>query len=353
MKLFTCGACGAPQHFEATACDTCGKRLGFAPRRRALVALELDETLWRPAERQRASADEAYVFCANAAYGACNWLVPAEEAGAERFCLACRHNRTIPDLALGDHIARWRKLEEAKKRLVYTLVALDLPLTRRPEDPNGLAFDFLADPPDAAPVTTGHTQGLVTIALAEADDVEREARRHAMREPYRTLLGHLRHEVGHYYFEKLVVERDAIEAFRTLFGDERTDYAAALARHYEVGPPADWAERHVSAYASAHPWEDWAETFAHYLHMVDTLETAAAFGLSLSPREPGAEDLAAHVAFDPHDDGAFGRLVAAWGPLTFAVNALNRSMGQGDLYPFAMPPPAVEKLAFVHARVRR
>lgn len=358
MKLFACTVCGAPLQFEDAACPSCNARLGFLPDERRLVSVRLADEGWTPVGDAGEAAGR-YRFCANAAYGACTWLVPeSADPDASRFCTACRHNRTIPDLTQETNLARWRKLEAAKKRLFYTLMSLDLPLTMRPDDPAGLAFDFLADPPatGAPGVVTGHAEGLVTIAIAEADDSEREARRSAMGEPYRTLLGHLRHEVGHYYWTKLVEEPNALDGFRTLFGDERTDYGAALQRHYSEGPPPDWAERHVSAYATAHPWEDWAETFAHYLHMVDTLETASAFGLRLRPRASGgetlAEDLSTTVAFDPHREAGLGRLVEAWGPLTFAVNALNRSMGQSDLYPFTLAPAAVEKLGFVHARVR-
>lgn len=351
MKLFACTSCAAPLHFEDAACPQCAARLGFDPQRLTLLALALDGAVWRPLGEPDG---RAYLFCANAAYGACSWLLPAETGEESRFCLACRHNHVIPDLTQETNLVRWRKIEAAKKRLFYTLLALDLPLTRRPEDPHGLAFDFLADSSAAgAPgVMTGHDNGLVTLAITEADDAEREARRSAMAEPYRTLLGHLRHEVGHYYWTKLVEEPGAQASFRALFGDERTDYGAALQRHYAEGPPPDWATRHVSAYATAHAWEDWAETFAHYLHMVDTLETAAAFGLRLRPRIPGGEDLHTDVRFDPHHEPDLGRLTDAWGPLTFAVNALNRSMGQPDLYPFTLAPAAVEKLAFVHARVR-
>ncbi|WP_349368102.1 putative zinc-binding metallopeptidase [Salinarimonas sp.] len=351
MKLFACTACGAPLQFEDAACPQCAARLGYDPAAGRLLAVALDGEVWRV---QGEPGGRAYLFCANAAYGACTWLLPAEGAGESRFCHACRHNHVIPDLTQDSNLGRWRKLEAAKKRLFYTLLALGLPLTRRPEDPKGLAFDFLADPPapGAPGVMTGHDNGLVTIAVAEADDSEREARRSAMGEPYRTLLGHLRHEVGHYYWTKLVEEAGALDAFRALFGDERTDYGAALQRHYSEGPPADWATRQVSAYASAHAWEDWAETFAHYLHMVDTLETAGAFGLRLKPRHPAAEDLSTSVPFDPHHEPELARLVDAWAPLTFAVNALNRSMGQPDLYPFTLAPAAIEKLAFVHARVR-
>lgn len=351
MKLFACTACGHPLHVEDAYCPQCRARLGFDPTTLDLRAVALEGEIWRVAGDTPSPA--RWMFCANAAYGACTWLVPVDDTDADRFCVACRHNHIIPDLTQDSNLGRWRRLEAAKKRLFYTLIALDLPLTRRPEDPNGLAFDFLADPPNpyAPAVMTGHMEGLVTIAITEADDSEREARRSAMGEPYRTLLGHLRHEVGHYYWTKLVQEPGGEAGFRALFGDERTDYGAALQRHYTEGPPADWAERHVSAYASAHAWEDWAETFAHYLHVVDTLETASAFGLRVRPRIPGGEELSASVPFDPHHEPDLGRLIEAWGPLTFAVNALNRSMGQPDLYPFTLAPAAVEKLAFVHARV--
>lgn len=351
MKLFACTACGHPLHFEDAYCPQCRARLGFDPAALELRAVALEGEIWRVAGSD--TGDARWMFCANAAYGACTWLVPLYEVEETRFCVACRHNHIIPDLTQDSNLGRWRRIEAAKRRLFYTLIALALPLTRRPEDPNGLAFDFLADPPspNAPAVMTGHMDGLVTLAITEADDSEREARRSAMGEPYRTLLGHLRHEVGHYYWTKLVQEPGGEGAFRALFGDERTDYGGALQRHYNEGPPVDWAERHVSAYASAHPWEDWAETFAHYLHLVDTLETASAFGLRVRPQIPGGEDLSASVRFDPHHERDLGRLVEAWGPLTFAVNALNRSMGQPDLYPFTLAKAAIEKLAFVHARV--
>ena len=279
--------------------------------------------------------------------------MPAD--GPEAFCTACRHNRTIPALSLPENLERWRRLEVAKRRLFYTLLRLRLPLTKRPEDPEGLAFDFLSDDgPSAPPVMTGHASGLITINIAEADDVERERRRTGMGEPYRTLLGHLRHEVGHHYWTVLV-ERSpdpgTIERFRGLFGDERVDYGEALKRHYAQGAPPDWPERFISAYASAHPWEDWAETWAHYLHMVDTLETAGAFGISTRPKVSRGAEIATTVDFDPHGDGDLEQLIGAWLPLTFAVNSLNRSMGQPDLYPFVIPPAVIGKLAFVHGCV--
>ena len=295
-------------------------------------------------------------FCANASYDACNWLVPAE--GPDAFCRACRHNRTIPDLGAPEHLLRWQRLEAAKHRLIYGLLRLDLPLVSKFEHPeSGLAFDFLADSgatfPETAQISTGHARGLITINLAEADDAERERARKDMAEPYRTLLGHFRHEVGHYYWERLVRDGLWLESFRTLFGDERQDYGARLRAHHGQGPPPRWQEWFVSSYASAHPWEDFAETWAHYLHMVDTLETADAFGLRVNPKVGRDPALAMAIDFDPYRQGDFDALVQAWLPLTYAVNSLNQSMGQPDLYPFVLAPTVMGKLRFVHGLIHR
>ena len=194
---------------------------------------------------------------------------------------------------------------------------------------------------------TGHDRGLITLDLAEADDPSRERQRQSMREPYRTLLGHFRHEIAHYYWDRLVRNSPAIEEFRRLFGDEGVDYVASLQGYYAQGPAPNWQERFVTAYASAHPWEDFAETWAHYFHMVDTLETAAAFGLRLRPTVANRADLATVIDFDPRL-ADMARIIDAWLPLTFAVNSINRSMGQPDLYPFVLAPPAIWKLTFVH-----
>ena len=185
---------------------------------------------------------------------------------------------------------------------------------------------------------TGHDDGLITINIAEADDAERERRRLELGEPYRTLLGHLRHEVGHYYWDLLVRDGGSIDACRAVFGDESDDYQQALNRHYQNGAPAGWQETYVSAYATMHPWEDFAETWTHYLHMVDTLDTAASFGIVVDPGSRDDPTLETEIAFDPYRARNFDRLVEAWLPLTVAVNSLNRSMGQPDLYPFALTP---------------
>ncbi|MDB5360886.1 MAG: hypothetical protein JWO51_2183 [Rhodospirillales bacterium] len=343
MKLFKCQHCGQLVYFENDHCENCSHQLGFLPVETTLSALRPDGASWialaaDPADRYR--------FCANAGLGACNWLIP--EPSDETLCLACRHNRMIPDISLPENLSRWHKLERAKHRLVYSLLRLGLPLANRADDPDhGLAFEFLAVVPDTPKVMTGHDNGLITVALSEADDAERERMRQQMGEAYRTLLGHFRHEVGHHYWDVLVRDGGRLDTCRALFGDDREDYAEALKRHYEQGAPPDWREHFVSAYASAHPWEDFAETWAHYLHIVDTLEMGAAFGLRIGPRiAEGA--LAAALDFDPYAPGEVQRLVDAWLPLVFAVNSLNRAMGQPDLYPFVLTPGVVRKLDFIH-----
>ena len=342
MKLFQCQHCGQPLYFENTRCESCGHELGYLPSREAITALEPDG-----GDQWRALADPEgrYRFCDNRQYDVCNWLVPAETP--DRYCPACRHNRTIPDLSQPNNLLRWRKMELAKHRLFYSLLRFRLPLVTRAEDPwEGLAFDFLSDGP--VPVLTGHENGIITINLVEADDAERERRRTQMGEPYRTLLGHFRHEIAHYYWDRLVAGSPSLDACRTIFGDDRKDYAAALKDHYSKGPPADWAQHFITPYATAHPWEDWAETWAHYFHMVDTLETASAFGLHIKPRlSKGAAALSADINFDPYV-ATIDHLIENWLPLTFAVNSINRSMGISDLYPFVLAPAVISKLSFVH-----
>jgi hypothetical protein len=340
-------------YFANTRCERCGHLLGYIPDLYALSALvPLGEDRWQPV----AALDRPSRFCANAAHDVCNWLIPAESA--DTYCRACRLNRTIPDLDNLENRLRWQSLETAKHRLVYSLLRLSLPLTSWFDDPNtGLAFDFLANSEkmvrEHTQIITGHAAGLITIDIAEADDAERERHRRDMVESYRTLLGHFRHEVGHYYWDRLVRGGPWSPAFRDLFGDERQDYGASLARHYANGPPADWRQRFVSGYASAHPWEDFAETWAHYLHIVDTLETAHAFGLRVRPGEEADPALSMEIDFDPYHQRDFDALMRAWLPLTYAVNSLNHSMGLPDLYPFVLAPAVMGKLRFVHGLIFR
>jgi hypothetical protein len=347
MKVFHCDHCDHLVFFENTVCVACQRRLAFLPEVLEVGSLDqVDEDHWlSPLTRD---AGRRYRLCQNYVdTQVCNWAVDADDD--DPLCESCRLTRVVPDLAIAGHREAWYRLEVAKRRVLYTLLQLGLPPQPGPSGPPALVLEFLADPADgSAPVLTGHANGVVTINIAEADDAERERRRRALGEPYRTLLGHMRHEIGHYYWLRLIEGTSEVERFRALFGDERDDYATALTRHYEQGPPPDWQTQFVSAYASAHPWEDWAETWAHYLHMSDTLETAAACGLSLRPPRQGEPVLPRVPASVVAPSGPFERLINAWHPVTYVLNNLNRGMGLADAYPFVLAPPAIEKLRFVH-----
>ncbi|MBX3015495.1 MAG: putative zinc-binding peptidase [Caldilineaceae bacterium] len=347
MKLFKCQNCDQLLYFENTRCERCGYALGYLWEERELSALTpADNGLWQAL----ANPTQRYRYCANAEHDACNWLVPAD--GPESLCLACQLNNTIPNLNNPDHLAHWRKLELAKHRLIYALLRFRLPVLNRTIDPElGLAFDFLANEGEVAEqggVITGHADGLITINVAEADDAERERVRQMMEEPYRTLLGHFRHEVGHYYWQRFARSDAWRQAFRAQFGDEQQDYAQALSAHYAQNDEGNWQANFVSHYASAHPWEDWAETWAHYLHMVDSLETAYAFGMRVRPQIKSDENLAVTVDFNAYNQPDFDMLIEAWLPVTYALNSLNRSMGHLDLYPFVLSPTVLAKMRFVH-----
>jgi hypothetical protein len=347
LRLFVCQACDNIVYFESRNCNHCGHRLGYLPDQNVMRALAPEGECWR----QAGDTARLYTFCANARKDACNWLIPAGSADA--LCAACRHNGTIPDLSDEVRLKAWREMEDAKHRLIYSLLRWKLPLRTRLEDPeHGLIFHFLADEPERK-VMTGHDNGVITIALSEADDIERERRRQQMGEPYRTLLGHFRHEVGHHYWDLLVRDRGQLEACRQVFGDDTQDYEAALRRHYRDGPPANWRESYVSAYATSHPWEDFAETWAHYLHIVDTLEMAGNFGMQIAPVADRIGGLRAAIDFDPYEVDGFEPVAQAWLPFVLAMNSLSRTIGSRDMYPFVLAPPVIGKLTFIHQLVQR
>jgi hypothetical protein len=274
--------------------------------------------------------------------------VPVKDDSA--FCRGCRLNSIIPDLSHPGALTAWGRIEHAKKRLLYTLMDLGLSIDSQREKKGGLVFSFLeSDAQAPSPVLTGHDDGHITLNIAEADNPGRERLREQLGETYRTLLGHFRHEIGHYYWDRLIADTPHLEEFRRIFGDERQDYDQALQNYYVNGPIADWSEHFISPYASAHPWEDFAETWAHYFHMIDTLETAHVAGLAVSPKLP--QSPGAVFDFHPVNTG-MDRLVEAWLALTFAVNSINRSMGLRDLYPFVLGPLAVKKLTFVQNQIR-
>jgi len=266
----------------------------------------------------------------------------------EPLCRACRLNGVVPDLQVQGNLGRWHKLELAKRRVILRLLQLGLPLSGVPsENRTNLEFRFMADSPGQPAVMSGHAQGVITLNIAEADDIERERRRVNLHEPYRTLLGHMRHEIAHFYWDRLIANSHWTESFREIFGDERQDYSSALKTHYERGAPNNWQSSYISSYASAHPWEDWAETGAHYFHILDLTETASSFGMALRPEHPAAQTMTTEPA-KPADLANFDALIAHWFPLTYALNTLNRDMGLTDLYPFALSDPVVGKLRFAH-----
>ena len=347
MKLFTCNCCGQLLYFENNHCEKCLSALGFIPDSLKLVALEEKGggvyTIWG-----NSKATTSFRYCKNHEYNVCNWLVPADDNAS--FCKACTFNRTIPDISKMEYRQRWNVIENAKHRLIYSLLELQLPLVSKSVDAaKGLSFDFIADEKQSEQkIMTGHDNGLITLNIAEADDVEREMTRKAMDEVYRTVLGHFRHEVGHYYWDRLIDNTPYLEAFRKLFGDERKDYAEALQAHYNNGPSPNWNKEFISSYATMHPWEDWAETWAHYLHIIDTVETAYSFGLTIHPSVKNASVLNANINIDPYAVEDFKEVLDLWFPLKFALNSLNRSMGLHDLYPFIIPPKAIGKLLFIH-----
>lgn len=351
---FSC-RCGRPIYFRNSLCLGCKAPLGFQPELQQVRALaaEPQQGEWRVDQDDKAAP--TWKRCENFDSPAgCNWLVRADEDST--LCRSCRLNRTIPTLDNLENGQWWRKIENAKRRLVAQLLSLGLPVVSRVDEDleRGVMFDFLRSPEEGPRVLTGHANGLITLNVEEADDSVREKIRHEMREPYRTLLGHLRHEIGHYYWDRLVAGTPWQEKFRELFGDERQDYAAALKRNYEQGPPADWADQHISSYASVHPWEDWAETWAHYLHVVDSLDTALRFGLRGQDVEQAVEPFTVNDLYDPSTPDAQRviLLINSWVQLTTVLNELARSMGQHDFYPFVMSRPVLRKMHFIQIIVK-
>lgn len=347
MRVFHCDHCGQLLFFENVNCVRCGRALAYVPELHDLASLD-------PAggsDWTSPLSGQAFRLCENyAKHNVCNWALAADDPAA--LCRACRLTRTIPDLSKPGRHELWYSLEVAKRRLIYTLLMIHLPVDNRLEDPaRGLVFDFLEDPEAShlPRVMTGHKDGVITVNVAEADDTERMKRRVDLGESYRTLLGHFRHEVGHYYWDRLIAGTARLEPFRRLFGDERANYDRALHRHYQSAP-AGWPDGFVSAYATMHPWEDWAETWAHYLHMVDTLETASACGFSLEPRRADEPTLK-RVPNPMAGPVSFARMSESWNAITYVLNNLNRGLGNDDAYPFVLSARALDKLGFVHETI--
>lgn len=371
-RAFRC-QCSRPIFFRNSFCLACKTPLGYEPHVGKLWPLKPGpiQNTWVPYVIATDTPEEVetktphdrpaplFARCSNFNTPAgCNWLVDAEPDGSvvKPMCIACRLNRVIPDLTVPENQVLWRRIETAKRRMVSSLVRLGLPVKSKVSEDTaqGVAFDFLSPQAIGGQVLTGHDDGLITLNVDEADDAKREAIRHQMHEPYRTLLGHLRHEIGHYYWDRLIPNTRWHQPFKSVFGDEVVDYAMALQKHYQNGAVADWSQRFVSAYASSHPWEDWAETWAHYLHMLDTLDTALSFGLDADNVDIDYEAFTTAELFAADDPGgeSFLAFMNGWIRLTGVLNELSRSMGEHDFYPFILSKAAVRKLHFVHMVVK-
>ncbi|MEB3754760.1 putative zinc-binding peptidase [Acinetobacter sp. MD2(2019)] len=346
MNVFYCQYCQHQVFFPNTFCESCSSVLGFQLNRNTMGTFaKIDSYTWRSLDPQ--DQNLYYKPCYNYShYQACNWVIPAEQANP--YCESCQLTHLIPDLSDPQNLNYWKHIEAAKRRFLHLTKQLDI-FPRPKKDPNdhfGLQFNFLM-PYDNQPVMTGHANGVITLNASEADVVVRIKTRMSMEENYRTLLGHFRHESGHYYFELMQhFCPNWIDEFRVYFGNEQADYSQALAQYYENGPQANWSDFYVSRYACAHPWEDWAETWAHYLHMLDTLDTAYQSGLTLD----GKLSIDPHIHFEapPLLAQDFELTINNWFALTYILNALNRSMGLDDAYPFTLSNPVLDKLRFIH-----
>ena len=382
MKTFKCSCPTQPAlFFENTSCNSCGRVTGLTADFKRVQAFDLDEASGY--FKLQGVANKRYKKCHNFVnHDACNGMVEIDlsafktvdtaindDAGvidASDLCFACQFNELIPDLTVTGHLPLWQKLETAKRRALYTLNALPVPLKNLQQDAMaGLSFDFTTDRnvgdhfasriSNLPAVMTGHNCGHITINLAEADDVSRSTMQLAMGEHYRTLLGHFRHELGHYYFDQLIVPDPKKHALcKKYFGDDELDYQAALDTHYQEGSPSNWHETFISEYASMHPWEDWAETWAHYMHIIDTLETAINYDIKLTENTnvPAGRDMNGLNLPQNQEyfyfQTSFKHIIDAWVSFSIMLNSLNRSMGLPDAYPFVLSPAVRNKLMFVH-----
>ncbi|NII71105.1 putative zinc-binding metallopeptidase [Microbacterium ulmi] len=335
-----CPHCRHFVYLDRLACPNCEAELGYHILSRQFYGIR---------NGQAVIDDETWYTCSNREWG-CNWLV-WEGAPAGR-CFSCRLTRARPDADDTVALEKLANVEEAKRRLLLQLGDLGLPIVPWSVEPGGLGFDLISSLSRGRPVMIGHANGIITIDLAESLDDRREALRVRLGEPYRTILGHLRHEVGHYYQNVLLTDDELWARCRELFGDERDSYKDALARHYSFGAPANWQESFISEYATMHPWEDFAETFAHYLHLTGTLQTAAAIGIHLDAAVTNLRDTDV-VPQESYRDEPVQQLLTDWEWMSQAFNRINRSMGFGDLYPFDMVAPVKRKLGFVHEIVTR
>jgi hypothetical protein len=338
MKVFQCGNCSHPLYFENIRCEKCGHICGYRAEDRMMLTFD-------PANQTLLSDREsiAYKFCQNHEHEVCNWVIPIESA--DMFCSACKLNRTIPNLGNAKNYEKWQHLEVTKHSLIYQLQKLGLPLPSKLKNKKeGLCFDFVSRLTNKK-LMTGHANGVITILISEANSVERERRRKDLSEPYRTLIGHLRHEVGHYFWERIIyTDQKVLDEYRSIFGDERISYADSLTEYYKKPDTKEWQANFISRYATAHSWEDWAETWAHYLHIMDMVETAFFFKLKVVLDK----EIKTKVSVDPYTVKSFDKIVQTSVPLSFAVNSISRAMGHLEVYPFVLTPAIIDKLKFIH-----
>ncbi|HEX9176859.1 MAG TPA: putative zinc-binding metallopeptidase [Mycobacterium sp.] len=348
MRAFACPVCRGFAAFESVRCSNCGAELGFHLPSQAMIAV---------GEGCADIGGRRWVRCTKHGSPRCNWLVPEEQGeGYRGRCLADSLIRREPQPDDTIAVEKLVSTTVALRRLVFQLIDLGLPIDPFWRRDGGLAFDLLSSYTTGERVTIGHASGVITIDLVESLDAYRESLRVHLGEPYRTMLGHFRHEVGHYYQNVLVETGDGASRYldecRGLFGDERADYQAEIQRHYSFGPPKDWNQSYISEYATMHPWEDFAECFAHYLHITDTIDTAREAGLVLrADKVPFAvpRDI---VPLESYDDAPIELLLYDWKWLALLSNRVNSAMGKAPLYPFEIPPPVVRKLGLVHRLIR-
>ena len=353
MKLYTCSNCSSPLYFENKSCLKCENIVGFNAAKLSFVTLILSK---EGTFIDMQDKSQTYRFCPNSVNRACNWLIPTHSTA--EYCEACSLNRTIPNLSNNKNMENWKKIEVAKHRLIYSLLNLHLPVQAKEDDQDvlskGIAFDFLADETWNQKIMTGQDQGVITLNIEEADDTKRAQNQANLGEKYRTLLGHLRHEKGHYYWDVLIKDSTLINGYRKLFGDETKDYDESLKTYYSTLLPANWSDSFISPYSTSHSWEDWAETWAHYLHLMDTLQTAYSFGIGIHTENANDQlKIKADITQDPYTIASFDTIMQLWLPLTFTLNSLNRSMGYADFYPFFISNTVKEKLQFIHKVCRQ
>ncbi|MDT0645182.1 putative zinc-binding metallopeptidase [Zunongwangia sp. F260] len=345
MKIFNCNNCNNIIFFENDICGYCNSLLGYCNEEEKIIAAN-------PGTDFRENRT-TLKYCRNHEHSACNWLIP-ENSGFE-YCEACQLNSVIPNIGDEKRLEEWRLIEFAKHRLIYSLNKLQLPFVFQQKDRKDLKLQFRFLGPgtnskNGQQVLTGHLNGVITLNVEEADDLKREKARMQMGEKMRTLLGHFRHEIGHFYWEAIILpNQENLRQFREIFGDERKNYSEALQEYYKKGPAKDWREFFITKYASSHPWEDWAETWAHYLHIMDTVETAYYFGVKTEPKvSKDKQLLSSGITINPYKESDFDAIVNEYISLTIAINSLNRGMGLSDIYPFILNNKDISKLGYIH-----